>query len=42
MENDIETIQTQLRTWIKLNKEELKGVAHYDNVDEKRFDDGHC
>lgn len=39
--NDIETIQTELRTWIKLNKEELKGVAHYDNVDEKGvFHDG--
>ena len=28
-------IQTALRKWIKDNKDDLKGVAHYNNVDEK-------
>lgn len=28
-------IQQALRVWIKNNKEDLKGVAHYNNVDEK-------
>ena len=39
--NDIATIQKELRTWIKKNKESLKGVSHYDNVDKKGvFHDG--
>lgn len=34
-------IQEDLRKWIKSNKEELEGIAHYDNVDEKGvFHDG--
>lgn len=38
---DIDSIQVQLRKWIKQHKEELKGVTHYDNVDEKGvFHDG--
>ena len=38
---DIETIQRELRNWIKENAEILKGVSHYDNVDEKGvFHDG--
>ena len=28
-------IQVELRKWIKDNKDELKGVAHYNNVDER-------
>ncbi len=28
-------IQVELRTWINQNKKDLKGVAHYKNVDEK-------
>ena len=30
-----EDIQKELRKWIKDNKDELSGVAHYNNVDEK-------
>ena len=30
-----EEIQKHLRNWIKANKEALKGVAHYNNVDER-------
>lgn len=38
---DTQTIQSELREWIKTNKENLKGVTHYDNVDEKGvFHDG--
>ncbi len=38
---DIDTIQKELRKWIKENAEKLKGVSHYDNVDEKGvFHDG--
>src|SRR5574344_434495 len=38
---DIDTIQRELRNWIKDNAEILKGVSHYDNVDEKGvFHDG--
>ena len=38
---DIDTIQRELRNWIKENAEILKGVSHYDNVDEKGvFHDG--
>lgn len=33
--SDITTIQTKLREWIKANKDDLQGVAHYNNVDEK-------
>lgn len=32
-ESDIEKIQEKLRKWIKDNKDELKQVAHYNNVD---------
>ena len=40
-QKDIVEIQTELRAWIKDNKDELKGVAHYDNVDYKGvFHDG--
>lgn len=36
-----EEIQENLRSWIKANKEILKGVTHYDNVDERGvFHDG--
>lgn len=39
--SDIGRIQDDLRAWIKKNAEELKGVTHYDNVDEKGvFHDG--
>ena len=39
--NDTSDIQKELRKWIKLNKNDLKGVTHYDNVDEKGvFHDG--
>ena len=31
----IEEIQTELRAWIKKNKEKLPQVAHYNNVDER-------
>ena len=38
---DIASIQDELRTWLKTNKDELKGVTHYDNVDNKGvFHDG--
>ena len=38
---DIITIQKELRTWIRKNSDNLKGVTHYDNVDEKGvFHDG--
>lgn len=33
--DSIETIQKELRKWIKANKESLPQVAHYNNVDEK-------
>lgn len=33
--SDLSEIQTALRKWIKNNEIELKGVAHYNNVDEK-------
>lgn len=32
---DIKSQQEELRKWIKVNKAELKGVTHYNNVDEK-------
>ena len=36
-----EIIQEKLRIWIKANKEALKGVTHYDNVDNRGvFHDG--
>ncbi|RXI96309.1 site-specific DNA-methyltransferase [Anaerobacillus alkaliphilus] len=39
--SDIDTIQKELRTWIKVNKDELPRVTHYDNVDLKGvFHDG--
>ena len=39
--DDIETIQNELRKWIKKNADTLSGVTHYDNVDEKGvFHDG--
>lgn len=31
----LDEIQSKLRKWIKLNAEQLKGVAHYNNVDDK-------
>ena len=38
---DIASIQDELRTWLKANKDKLKGVTHYDNVDNKGvFHDG--
>ena len=38
---DIASIQDELRTWLKANRNELKGVTHYDNVDNKGvFHDG--
>ena len=38
---DIASIQDELRTWLKANGNELKGVTHYDNVDNKGvFHDG--
>ena len=33
--NNVQEIQKELRCWIKSNEEKLKGVAHYNNVDEK-------
>ena len=33
--DDVGEIQKQLRRWIKGNKEALKGVVHYNNVDER-------
>lgn len=39
--NDPAQIQVSLRKWIKENKDLLKGVTHYDNVDDKGvFHDG--
>lgn len=39
--SDISSIQKDLRIWIKKNAEMLKGVTHYDNVDDKGvFHDG--
>ena len=39
--SDISSIQKNLRIWIKKNAEMLKGVTHYDNIDEKGvFHDG--
>lgn len=39
--SSVKDIQENLRAWIKANKEALKGVTHYDNVDEKGvFHDG--
>lgn len=38
---DCDSIQADLRTWIKKNSELLSGVTHYDNVDSKGvFHDG--
>ena len=34
--HDIKSQQEELRKWIKVNKAELKGVTHYNNIDEKR------
>lgn len=40
-QDDIDIIQLNLRAWIKENKDALKGVTHYDNVDSKGvFHDG--
>lgn len=40
-DEDINKIQDELRIWIKQNKEKLKGVTHYDNVDKNGvFHDG--
>lgn len=33
--HDIKSQQEELRKWIKVNKAELKGVTHYNNIDEK-------
>lgn len=33
--DDVNLIQKKLRAWINENKEAFKGVAHYNNVDEK-------
>lgn len=33
--NDLAEVQKELRAWIKANIEKLKGVSHYNNVDEK-------
>lgn len=39
--NDVAKIQDELRKWIKKNENALRGVTHYDNVDEKGvFHDG--
>lgn len=39
--DDLISIQTDLRAWIKKNADALKGVTHYDNVDSKGvFHDG--
>ena len=39
--DDIITIQDELRKWIKANEKDLSGVTHYDNVDTKGvFHDG--
>lgn len=38
---DIATIQSELRKWIKENKMQIQGLAHYDNVDDRGvFHDG--
>lgn len=38
---DCEKMQEGLRRWIKANEKDLKGITHYDNVDEKGvFHDG--
>ena len=38
---DVQTIQDELRAWIKRNEDQLQGVTHYDNVDQKGvFHDG--
>ena len=38
---DIDTIQLELRAWINKNKDKLKGITHYDNVDSRGvFHDG--
>lgn len=38
---DIDTIQSELRKWIKKNEKNLPKVSHYDNVDQKGvFHDG--
>lgn len=38
---DLDSIQKELRAWIKKNKEKLKGITHYDNVDGRGvFHDG--
>ena len=40
-QDDIDIIQSELRAWIKKNRDELRGVTHYDNVDDKGvFHDG--
>jgi adenine-specific DNA-methyltransferase len=39
--NDLDTIQTELRAWIKQNVTKLDKVTHYDNIDSKGvFHDG--
>ena len=39
--SDLDSIQNELRAWIKKNKERLKGITHYDNVDSRGvFHDG--
>jgi adenine-specific DNA-methyltransferase len=41
LKDDLDTIQTELRKWVKKNKEILPKVTHYDNVDSKGvFHDG--
>lgn len=40
-EDDIEAVQSELRSWIRSNKDQLPKVTHYDNVDDKGvFHDG--
>lgn len=39
--SNVQEIQRELRAWIKRNEDELQGVTHYDNVDQKGvFHDG--
>ena len=39
--SNIQAIQDELRAWIKRNEDQLQGVTHYDNVDQKGvFHDG--
>lgn len=39
--SDLEKIQEELKKWIKTNEKVLKGITHYDNVDERGiFHDG--